>query len=183
MSKQNFVENKLYLFAFNIEIYHFEKFHSVVFLSFFLFRKNTWYLVANLSIIFNFFVCYRFIIFESFWKFHSNGFNSVWYMIKRQQAIKMFKEKPKSVWYFWTCPSNIIKLPDKISIENCLFVGKSLNNQLPKIFNNWFVFSSDTHKCETSCSEKGMLKVKSFNTKSHGKQAVTYSAINTRNSL
>ena len=79
--------------------------------------------------------------------------------------------------------SNMIKLPDKISIENCLFVSKSLNNQLPEIFNNWFVFSSDTHRYETSCSEKGMLKVKSFNTKSHGKQAVIYSAINTWNSL
>ena len=40
--------------------------------------------------------------------------------------------------------SNIIKLPDKISIENCLFVSKSLNNQLAEIFNNWFVLSSDT---------------------------------------
>ena len=79
--------------------------------------------------------------------------------------------------------SNIIKLPDKISIENCLFVSKSLNNQLSEIFNNWFVFSSDTHRCETSCSEKGMLKVKSFSTKSHGKQAVIYKAINTWNSL
>ena len=35
---------------------------------------------------------------------------------------------------------NIIKLPHKISIENCLFVSKSLKNQLPEIFNNWFVF-------------------------------------------
>ena len=52
------------------------------------------------------------------------------------------------------------------------------NNQLPEIFNNWFVFSSDTNRYETSCSEKGMLKVKSFKTKSHGKEAVIYSAIN-----
>ena len=183
MSEQNFVENKLYLSSI-LRFMILKNFIvlRVAFLSFFLFRKNTWYLVANLSTIFNFFVCYRFIIFESFWKFHSNGFNSVWYMI-RQQAIKMSKERPKSVWYFWTCPSNIIKLPDKISIENGLFVGKSLNNQLPKIFNNWFIFSSDTHKLETSCSEKGMLKVKSFNTKSHGKQAVIDSAINIWNSL
>ena len=59
----------------------------------------------------------------------------------------------------------MIKLPDKISVENCLFVSKSLNNQLREIFNNWFVFSSFTHRYET-CSEKGKLKVKSFNTKS-----------------
>ena len=70
--------------------------------------------------------------------------------------------------------SNIIKLPDEISIENCLFVTKSLNNQLREIFNNWFVFSSDTHRYETSCSEKDMLKVKSFNTKSHNKEPVIY---------
>ena len=64
---------------------------------------------------------------------------------------------------------NIIKLPEKSFIENCIFVSKSLNNQLPEIFNNWFVFYSDTHRYETSCSEKGVLKVKSFNTKWHGK--------------
>ena len=76
--------------------------------------------------------------------------------------------------------SNIIKLPDKIFMENCLFVSKSLNSQSPEIFNNWFVFSYDTHSYETSCSEKGMLKVKSFNKKSCGREAaVIYSAINT----
>ena len=58
-----------------------------------------------------------------------------------------------------------------------------MNNQLPEIFNNWFVFSFDTHRYETSFSVKGMLKVKSFNTKSHGKEAVIYSALNTWNSL
>ena len=42
--------------------------------------------------------------------------------------------------------------------------------------------SSDTHRYETSCSEKGILKVKSFNTKSHGKEAAIYNAINTWNS-
>ena len=36
--------------------------------------------------------------------------------------------------------TNIIKLPDKIFIENYLFVSKSLNNQLPEIFNNCFFF-------------------------------------------
>ena len=178
MSEQNFVENKLYLSS----ILRFIILKNFIVLRFYHFSclgktlDILWQIYPQYSIFL--YMCYRFITFESFWKFHSNGFNSVWYMI-RQQAIKMSKERPKSVWYFWTCPSNIIKLPDKISIENGLFVGKSLNNQLPKIFNNWFVFSFDKHKCETSCSEKGMLKVKSFNTKSHGKQAVIYCAINT----
>ena len=42
--------------------------------------------------------------------------------------------------------SNIIKLPEKISIKICLFVSKSLSSQLPEIFNNCFVFSTDTHR-------------------------------------
>ena len=52
------------------------------------------------------------------------------------------------------------------------------SNELPEIFNNWFVFSSDTCRYEMSCSEKDMLKVKSFKTKSHGKEAVISSVIN-----
>ena len=59
--------------------------------------------------------------------------------------------------------SNIIKLPDTSSIENCLFFSKSLKNQLPEMFNNLFVFSSDTFRYETSWSEKGMLKVRFLN--------------------
>ena len=78
--------------------------------------------------------------------------------------------------------SNMIKLPDKITIENCLFASKSLNKELPEIFNNCFIFSSDIHRYET-CPGKGIFKVKSFNTKSNGREAVIYSAINTYNSL
>ena len=64
-----------------------------------------------------------------------------------------------------------------------MFFSKSFNNQLPEIFNNWFVFFYDIHRYETLRSEKGMIEVKPFNTKSHGKQAVIYRAINTWNSL
>ena len=65
MSEQNFVENKLYLSSILrfIILKNFIVLHSYLF--FFFWGGNTWYLVANLSTIFNFFVCYRFII---FWK-------------------------------------------------------------------------------------------------------------------
>ena len=79
--------------------------------------------------------------------------------------------------------SNIIKLPDKISIEICLFVSKYLYSQLPEIFNNCFVFSTDTHRYETSCSEKCMLKVNYFNPKSYGREVVIYGPKDTWNSL
>ena len=116
------------------------------------------------------------------WGQTKSSSNMVFIIQKRALRAIHFKGKFDHTSFLFSA-SNIIKLPDKISIENCLFVSKSLNNQLPEIFNNWFVFSSDTHRYETSCSAKGMLKVKSFNTKSQGKEAIIYSAINTWNSL
>ena len=41
--------------------------------------------------------------------------------------------------------SKIVKLPDKIKIENCLFISNYVNNKLPAIFNSWFIFSSTFH--------------------------------------
>ena len=40
---------------------------------------------------------------------------------------------------------NILKLPDKIALENCLFINKYFNKCLPTIFKNWFTLSSDFH--------------------------------------
>ena len=71
----------------------------------------------------------------------------------------------------------IIKLPDKIIMENCLFISKSINFNLPPIFNHWFTFSSDSHNYETSSSSKGLLKVKTVNTKKYGREAMTNNAI------
>ena len=116
------------------------------------------------------------------WGHTKSSINRVFIIQKKALRTIHFKGKFDHISFLFSAP-NITKLPDKISTENCLFVSKSLNNQLPEIFNNWFVFSSDTHRYETSCSEKGMLIVKSFNTKSHGKEAIIYTAINTWNGL
>ena len=71
----------------------------------------------------------------------------------------------------------IIKLPDKIIMENCLFISKSINFNLPPIFNHWFTFSLDSHKYETSRSSRGLLKVKTVNTKKYGREAMINKAI------
>ena len=47
----------------------------------------------------------------------------------------------------------IIKLPDKILMENCLFISKTTNLNLSSIFNHWFTFPSDSHSYD-----KGSLK-------------------------
>ena len=53
--------------------------------------------------------------------------------------------------------TSVLKFKDKINLENILFISKSINNLLPFLFNNWFVFSSDTHKYNTSWSSSDKL--------------------------
>ena len=77
----------------------------------------------------------------------------------------------------------IIKLPDKIIMENCLFISKSIKFNLSPIFNHWFTFSSDSHNYETSSSSKGLLKVKTVNTKKYGREAMTNNAVSSWNNI
>ena len=67
--------------------------------------------------------------------------------------------------------SKIVKLPDKIKIENCLFISNYVNNKLPPIFNSWFIFSSTCHNYETSFAAKGHLKIPTVTTTTYGKRA------------
>ena len=71
----------------------------------------------------------------------------------------------------------IIKLPNKIIMENCSLISKSINFNLPPIFSHLFTFSSDSHNYETSTFSKGLLKVKTLNTKRYGREATTSNAI------
>ena len=48
--------------------------------------------------------------------------------------------------------NHILKLEDKILIENILFICKSFNNLLPPIFKSWFTFCSDAHSSHTVSS-------------------------------
>ena len=39
--------------------------------------------------------------------------------------------------------SNIIEFPDKIALENCIFIKNDFNQTLPTPFKNWFTLSAD----------------------------------------
>ena len=58
----------------------------------------------------------------------------------------------------------VLKFKEKINFENILFISKSINNLLCSLFNNWFVFSSDTHKYNTSWSSNNKLPKYSYRT-------------------
>ena len=77
----------------------------------------------------------------------------------------------------------MIKLYCKIVIKSCLFISKSINFDLPLIFNNWFSFSTDSYRCETSCSFKGFLKINNESTKKLGREALINNAISSWNEI
>ena len=67
----------------------------------------------------------------------------------------------------------MVKLPDEIKIENCLFISKYVNNKLPLIFDSWFIFSSTSHNYETLFATKCHLKIPTDTTTTYGKEAFT----------
>ena len=77
--------------------------------------------------------------------------------------------------------NHILKLEDKILIENILFINKSLNNLLPPIFKNWFTFCSDVHNYQTVSSSSYNIFKPSYRTDSLGKNSITIGAINSWN--
>ena len=75
--------------------------------------------------------------------------------------------------------SKIIKMADKVKIENCLFINKYTNKKLPLIFNNWFTFSSMSHNYQTSFASKGNHEIPNVQTTSYGINAFVYTVIRT----
>ena len=64
---------------------------------------------------------------------------STFYTSKESIVTDSFKERNAH-----TAPlffkSKVVKLPNKIRIENCILIGKYVNNTLPPIFNSCFIF-------------------------------------------
>ena len=76
--------------------------------------------------------------------------------------------------------SFILKLSDKVTLGNSYF-SKPINNLLPSLFNDWFLFSSDQHNYKTSCSTLGNLHKPSYQTNLYGKNSIIVSAIDAWN--
>ena len=65
---------------------------------------------------------------------------------------------------------NILIFPDKIALENCLFITKYFKISLHTIFQNWFTLSFDFHTYNTCWSNLGSLVVPPHNTKLYSKK-------------
>ena len=79
--------------------------------------------------------------------------------------------------------ATVLKFKNKINLENILFISKSIKNVLSSLFNNWFVFSSDTHKCKTTWSSIDKLQKNSYRTNTYGKNPIIVSAIESWNKI
>ena len=123
-----------------------------------------------------------FAIFESnlnycslVWAQNYNAINRL--VILQKKALRIMNYQPRNSH---TSPlfrkAAVLKFKDKINLENILFISKSINNLLPSLFNNWFVFSSDTHKYNTSWSSNNKLQKYSYRTNTYGKNSIIISA-------
>ena len=119
---------------------------------------------------------------DSVWGQKTNSLNRLFLLQKKALRIISFGcRNAYSNPLFYR--HEIVKLHDKIIIENCLFIIESINFDVPSIFNNWFTFSSDSYRYETSCSLKEFSKVNNVNTKKYGSEALINSAISSWNDI
>ena len=128
-----------------------------------------------------------FTIFDS----HINYANLIWgqnlhavnrIVILQKKALRIMNFQSRDSHSSPLFKSNhILKLEDKILIENILFTTKSCNNLLPLIFKRWFTFCSDVHNYQTVSSTADKIFKLSYRTDSYGKNSITIGAINSWN--
>ena len=70
--------------------------------------------------------------------------------------------------------NHILKLEDKILMENIIFINKSCNNPLPPIFKSWFTFCSGVHNYQTVLSTADKIFKPSYRTDSYGKKKLNH---------
>ena len=74
------------------------------------------------------------------WTQNYNAINCL--VILQKKALRIMNYQPRNSH---TSPlfrkAAALKFKNKINLENILFISKSINNPLPSLFNNWFVFS------------------------------------------
>ena len=122
---------------------------------------------------------------------HINYANLVWAQNSNAMSrIISFQKKAMRIITFQSrnCHSSplffklkLLKLKDKVHLENVLLISKFVNSLLPPVFNNWFIFCSDVHNYETTSSATCKLFKPSFRTNLYGKNSITVNAIDAWN--
>ena len=124
-----------------------------------------------------------FAIFES----HLNYSSIVWaqnpgsikrLIILQRKVLRIINFKPRNCHTSPLFKENVIlKLKDKVQLEDIRFVNKCIINLLPPMFNDWFILVSAQNSYETSSSTKEKLFKLPFKTISYDKNSVIASSI------
>ena len=123
-------------------------------------------------VIFDFYLSYSCIV----WAENINTVKRLIILQKKRLRIMNFKNQlfHSSVLF----PSNnILNFGDKITIENIIFVSKSISRLVTSIFNDWFTFSGKLHWYETCWSVTNHLNNPTFWIQKYGHFSVRASAI------
>ena len=129
-------------------------------------------------VIFHSHLTYSYII----WAQKINTVNRLIILHKKALQIMNFKDQ-----LFHSCllffGNNILKFGDKITLENILFINKSINRQMPPIFYDWFTFSGNLHRYKTYRSANDHLIIPAFRTQKYGHFSIWASNIYSWNSM
>ena len=82
-----------------------------------------------------------------------------------------------TISFYLETSSGILKIFDKISLGNCIFISNSLNKRPPSVFHNWFTLIHESHKHDTCLSEVGCLVIPNHKTKIYGRYSIIINAI------
>ena len=83
--------------------------------------------------------------------------------INTVRRLIVLQKKALRIMNFKDFPSNnILKFGDTIRLENIIFISKSINRQVPSIFNDWFTFSKNLHRYETCWLATNHLNIPIF---------------------
>ena len=110
------------------------------------------------------------------WAQNTNSIKRLYILQKKSLRLTYFLNRNTHTLPLFK-DSNIPKSPDRIALENCIFIKKYLNQTLPTPFKNWFTLPTDSHTHNTKWSNLGCLKMPPHKTKIYGRQSVKISAI------
>ena len=77
--------------------------------------------------------------------------------------------------------NNILKFGDKTTLEDIIFVSKSINRQAPSVLYDWFIFSEKLQKYETCWSVTNHLNILTIRSQKYGPFIIRASAIRSWN--
>ena len=124
--------------------------------------------------------------------YEGQNVNFAFRIVTLQKSHQNYKSaQEQSLEFIIFKKGNILKLEDKILINNIIFIliiksnqiSKSINNLQPPIFKNWLIFCSDIHKYDTVSSSTDKLLKSSYRTDSYGRSSVIIGAINCWNKM